>query len=150
MALRFSGRLMVTIATPSVTAYSISSLTVRNIATGTGAASSRTRPGRANGSACLTDQPLGRGVRHGAEVLAEHAAENRLVRRGVPEERHGGTQFHGVDAAENGLGRPARQGREDPRALEQSRAKNRMRQVGPGLVERPDGVVLRCRAVAQA
>src|SRR5215469_4938945 len=53
MALRFSGRFMVTIATPSVTAYSISSATQSPL---------RTSP-RDPAPTCPTDQPFCRGVR---------------------------------------------------------------------------------------
>jgi FSR family fosmidomycin resistance protein-like MFS transporter len=102
-------------------------------------------PGRAGLQACQRGL-----VRLPPEVLPEDLGENGLVRRGGREQRHGGTELHRIHGAEDLLGAPALGAGDDPGAFGQPGTEHRVPEVGPGLVQRGDRELPRCRAAAKA
>jgi transcriptional regulator with XRE-family HTH domain len=110
----------------------------------------RTHLGPSQPAARELDALLGRGVGPPVVVLVEDLAEHRLAGGGVQEQRHRGAQLERVDLAEDLLRGTARQPGQDGGTFDQPRTQNRVRQVGPGLLQAGDGVRLGRRAVPQA
>src|SRR5690349_5987161 len=85
-----------------------------------------------------------------SRVALEHPWEEGLLRVRGGEEGHRGAQLERVDTAEDLLRRAAFDPQQRRRALAQSGAEDRVREVGPRLLERADRVALGHRAASES
>jgi hypothetical protein len=87
------------------------------------------------------DPTLGLRIRAG-EVLLDDLFEDRLIRIGLSEKCHGGSELDRVDPAEDLLRAESLMGGDELGAFHQPRPEHRMCQVGPGLRKIADRVCL--------
>src|SRR5271167_2927903 len=90
------------------------------------------------------------GIGPATEELLETLREQRLVGRRLREKRHRGPKFHLIDRSEDLAGGLPLDVKRQLRTFSQPRAKDPMRQIGRGLVERGDRESDRRRALPES